>query len=410
MRNTWIYLILALVIIGLVIAAGSVEQPGPNFDPSFSKYHQRPYGSSVVYEMMGDIFSGDFKLANEPTYNIFSDSIYEEQTLYAVINTRYEPDMFDIDYLTDFVSEGNYALIASHYFSEALEDTLGGLTVEPVFYFNQSQDSLSPQFSSPSLNPDTSGAYDFERTNMRGFFKTTPDNAVVLASLPYLNDSTTLNPILVYIPYGEGGFLVSSSPYLFTNYEILNADNQDFLAKTFSYVPEDVNVLWDEYYKVESMATRSQSRSTGGLYSYIRSQPGLSSAWTLFLLGLLFYVISEVKRKQRLVPIIKPHPNATLEFTQTIGQLYYSREDHKAIATKKVKVWLEYVRSHYYLKTAHLDRDFIEKLAAKSGVEEPVVKSIVNMIGRLNNQDSITESLLIDLSVLIESFYEKSAR
>ncbi|MEZ4687135.1 MAG: DUF4350 domain-containing protein [Bacteroidia bacterium] len=344
MREIWKYLILLLVIIGLVLAASSMEQPGPDFNPSFSKYHQRPYGSSVVYEMMGDLFSGDFMVANEPTYNIFSDSVYSEKTLYAVINSRYEPDMFDMDYLTDFVEEGNYAFIASQFISEALEDSLGGLTIEPVFYFDSNQDSLSPSFSYEPLNPDSAGAYNFRRTNMRSFFQTSPAYAEVLASLPYLNDSSTTNPILLYIPYGKGAFLLSSTPYLYTNFEILNSDNQDFIAKSLSYIPEDVNVIWDEYYKIESMATRSHSRSSGGLYGFIRSQPGLGTAWTLFLLGLVLYVVSEVKRKQRLVPVITPHPNATLEFTQTIGQLYYSRQDHKSIAIKKTKVWLEHVR------------------------------------------------------------------
>ncbi|MFK7970489.1 MAG: DUF4350 domain-containing protein [Bacteroidia bacterium] len=412
MKKAWIYIIPVVLIIGLVALSLSLDPPEKRQKqaPTYSKAHNHPYGSQVVYSLMQDLFSGDFMTVNEPTYNVFSDTIFEKKSAYIVVNGRYLPDQFDVDYLTDFVEEGNYAFLAASYMSRPLLDTLGGLQVEANAYFYENVDTLPPSFVSAELNPDTANAYDFSKPNMRGYFSIKPWKAQTIAEMGIQNDSTQIKPILLFYPYGKGGFILSSTPLLFTNYQILNAENQDFIAKAMSFIPKDVNIIWDEYYKAENLAGLSNNNSGGGLFSYIRSQPGLSTAWSIFLFGLLFYIISELKRKQRIVPVIKSLPNATLEFTQTIGQLYYSRQDHKSIGQKKIKVWMEYVRSRYYLKTDRLDGDFVEKLSAKSGVQGATIAQILKHNLRLNKQADISESTLIDLSVLVESFYEKSLR
>ena len=410
MNNLWKYILPFLVIVGLVVASSLMEPPTFMYSPSFSKDHVRPYGAQVLHTLMEDIFTGEISTTREPVYNVFADSVYYERTAYVAINNTFEPDAWDIDYMTDFVEEGNYVLIAATYLSQALEDSLGGVRIQDMLYYSSDRDSLPPYFTNETLNPASDSAYDFSKGNMRNYFLTYPGEEHVIAEMPYLNDPNEVNPVALYIPRGEGAFILSCTPYAFTNYQLLNAENHDYVSKLLSFIPEDANILWDEYYKVENLQNLSQSSSKSGLLGFIRSQPGLSMGWTLFLVGVILYVFSEVKRKQRTVPVITPHPNATLEFTQTSGQLYYSREDHKSIAEKKVKVWLEYVRSHYYMKTTRLDKEFVEKLAAKSGVQEGTLKSIIGLASRIDRQANITEATLIDLTVAIESFYEKSAR
>ena len=52
-------------------------------------------------------------------------------------------------------------------------------------------------------------------------------------------------------------------------------------------------------------------------------------------------MIFNAKRRQRVVPIINPLPNTTLDFTKTIGNLYYQEGNHQNIVDKKIIYFLE---------------------------------------------------------------------
>ena len=88
---------------------------------------------------------------------------------------------------------------------------------------------------------------------------------------------------------------------------------------------------------------------------YILSQPALKWAWYIFLIGMLDFYIFNAKRKQRIVPIIKPLANTTVDFTKTIGNLYYQEGDHGNIIDKKIIYFLEKIRNEYLIDTTKLE-------------------------------------------------------
>ncbi|MEM6264991.1 MAG: DUF4350 domain-containing protein, partial [Bacteroidota bacterium] len=108
-----------------------------------------------------------------------------------------------------------------------------------------------------------------------------------------------------------------------------------------------------------------------------------------------------------LVPIVPPKPNTTLEFTETIGRLYFDKKNHKNLAEKKIKVFLEYIRSHYFLDTQHLDEDFLQALSKKTAMEKGRLKALVHLITRVRNSRNFGESDLIELNAEIERFHQR---
>ena len=58
--------------------------------------------------------------------------------------------------------------------------------------------------------------------------------------------------------------------------------------------------------------------------------------------------------------------DSSMEFVQTIGNMYLQASDHKAIAEKKIAFFLERVRSKYFLNGESEDQ-FVLLLAKKSG-------------------------------------------
>jgi hypothetical protein len=177
-------------------------------------------------------------------------------------------------------------------------------------------------------------------------------------------------------------------PAAFTNFHLLKANHHEYTEKVLSYIPKGT-VFW--YIKDQNGEVISDSPMR-----YILSQPALKWAWYIFLTGMFLFIIFNAKRKQRIVPIIKPLTNTTIDFTKTIGNLYYQEGDHDTIIDKKIIYFLEKIRNDYLIDTTQLDDDFIKKLHHKSGKDLVVIKRAVLLITnhRRSPYNSIEEDLI----------------
>jgi hypothetical protein len=117
-------------------------------------------------------------------------------------------------------------------------------------------------------------------------------------------------------------------------------------------------------------------------------------------------MIFNAKRKQRIIPIIKPLTNTTVDFTKTIGNLYFQEGNHDTIMEKKIIYFLEKIRQDYLLDTQNLDDDFIKKLHQKSGKDIALIENVVMLIKRQRKTFKSTEAELIKLNAVIEKVLE----
>ena len=122
------------------------------------------------------------------------------------------------------------------------------------------------------------------------------------------------------------------------------------------------------------------------------------------MFSLLIFVIFKGKRTQRIIPVIKPLENSTVEFTKTIGDLYFQTGSYSNIIDKKIKYFLEYIRTKFYLNTQELNEQFITKLSQKSSNSKEDIKKLVDLIVYLKSKNSHTEDELKLLNQSIESF------
>jgi hypothetical protein len=200
------------------------------------------------------------------------------------------------------------------------------------------------------------------------------------------SDSTRIN--FIKVKYKGGEFYLHTQPTAFTNFHLLKDNHQEYAEKVLSYLPKG-NVYW---------FTKDQNRKeiSDSPLRYIMSQPALKWAWYIFLFGMLVFMIFNAKRKQRIVPIIKPLPNTTVDFTKTIGNLYYQEGDHDNIINKKIIYFLEKIRNEYLIDTGKLDDEFIKKLQHKSGKDLGDIKKAVFLINthRKSPHNSIEEDLI----------------
>ena len=108
------------------------------------------------------------------------------------------------------------------------------------------------------------------------------------------------------------------------------------------------------------------------------------------------------KRRQRVIPIKEPLKNTTIDFTKTIGNLYYQEKDHQNIAEKKIIFFLEKIRNEYYIDTFNLDEAFINRVHQKTGRTKKDIEDVVFKIKKIRNQSNTTEKELITFNELLE--------
>jgi len=257
------------------------------------------------------------------------------------------------------------------------------------------KDSTSVNFVNPSLRAKEN--YKFRRSTIDGFFSEVKKDSTVVLGI-----SQDSMPDFVKVQFGEGFFLLHAAPLCFSNYFMLYKNNCDYLAKAFSYISPTVRTLhWDEYYKTGREGANTPFR-------FFLSNPFLKWALWLTIIAFVVFVLFEMKRRQRIIPVIEPLRNTTLDFVETVSSVYYGQHDNNSISRKKIQFWLDHIRQRYYLSTQKTDDTFVQQLQRRSGVSKDLIEAILKNIGRAEAQPRVTDDLLAELSNRIDEFYQLS--
>lgn len=392
---------MALYAIGLVILFMiiiEVAKPRPlNWSDSYSALDKIPLGGYVIYNELQNVSQGNIPINNENIYEFLYDlDTTDHQQNLVFVNNYINLDTQESKAILDFVNRGNNVFLSTGYFSGLLADTLN-------VSLNRDFENL---FKEISINAFTSNHQAksntvFEDVVENSYFKTIDTLNTTILGTVSKTDSTNKHPNYVKTNFGTNGgaFYIHSNPFAFTNYHMLNG-KKDYAATVLSYLP-DGQILWDNYYKSGRKIITSPLR-------YILLNQPLKWAFYLALIGLIFFVIFKGKRTQRIIPVIEPLKNSTVDFTSTIGDLYYQHGNYTNIITKKIIYFLDYVRASFYLSTDKLNQEFVNKLALKSGNSIEDTLKLIDFIALLRSKNQHTEKELIELNKKIEHFKNKN--
>jgi hypothetical protein len=209
-------------------------------------------------------------------------------------------------------------------------------------------------------------------------------------------------PVLVRLDHGRGHFYLCSVPLAFGNYWVLRPRAADFAFAALSYLPAGRPAWWDEYQKQGRLGEQSTLR-------VVMAHPALRTAYYLLLVTGLLFVLVEARRRQRIIPTLKPLPNTTLLFTRTVAGLYQQGRNHAQIAEKKTALFLDYLRTRFHEPTPDLgDEAFRERLSQKAGVPRPRIDELVRLINFARTAPAVTDRELLILSRAIHDFKRES--
>lgn len=398
------HILISAIVLAAAILIFSSERESPRFDSrlSFRKKDKIPYGMYVAFEELKNMFPkasissersapGDWK-------NI---SRRESDQALIIVSPQFNPTETEMDLLISFIENGNDVFISTTSvsynarkilhcnigFSGDMEDYVKDLSDTLIVSLDKHPSGQTGIYSYPGMS------YDFSF------------NKIDTTITDVLGYNRRGNPNFVHLKAGKGNLFLHLAPLAFSNYFLLHRNNIAYYENVISNLSADKkNVVWDEYFIVR----HDQPQSRPNWLKVFLSEPGFRWGMLVALLILLVYTLMEMRRKQRIIPLINKPKNDSLDFVKTIGRLYHDKGDHLNLCHKMAAYFLEYVRNRYKLNTAELDEAFVSQLHFKSGVPEEEIRPIITFINNLDKVGFITEKKLAEFHKQLELFYQKA--
>ncbi len=423
-----------VVVLLLVLFIGG----GDEFDweEEYKYNEEQPFDNNLIYDLLeARAMQDSFYAIKKSLAKEFKPTDIEGTASYVYIGEKTFYSDNDLDSLLLFTEMGHDVFISSNYIDQELTETLGlSNCLDSTLYDEEYDDELDTtyvyyDYYTPAVTSyftDSIGSLNLMHPTLimkeplRYVFK--PNYKLEKYEWRYFNISNwcggeqmvaKLGSNSVYInfikvEYGEGAFYLHTNPLVFTNYYLLQEDKLGYAQNVFSHLP-DGSIYWDEgsrYFHYEDMA-KSKSKPFGkSELKYILSQPASKWAFYTMLSGILLYILFFMKRRQRIIPVIEPYANTSVEYVQTIGGLYFIKKDHRRLAEQKFRLFLSFIRNRYKLSTQHLDGKLRKQLANTSKIEEDKINRIFDLYGTIAEKSAMSEEQLISFNKHLEYFYQ----
>lgn len=387
-----IYIMLFAVFFILFLYLKSREKPPINWFPSYVSNHKIPYGTYILYEQLFTVFPNTaIKKITQPPYTYLQDTT--NQGTYIFIDEAINFGKEEFNKLLQFVKRGNTVFISTK-----------GINIDTLNL--KTKALIAPKYSTKPFFKQTHKAfkgkeYTFDRDFANIVFKKTDTaNTTSLGISGYINKKNErINQGVNFVKYtyGKGIFYFHTFPEVFTNYSLLQENNHQHAANVLSYLNSEKPILWDAYYKT------GKTRISSPMYYLLNTKP-LKWAYYTALIGILFFILFEGKRKQRYIKVITPLKNQTLAFSRTIANMYFEKSAHKDIAEHKINYFLEFIRNKLHISTEKINATFYKQVAMRSGNKLKDTQKLFKLCNTIHLKNSISAEELMQLNTLIEKF------
>ena len=349
-----LYLISGIIVILLVQSA--IPKP-VNWNPSYKTADKIPYGLYILdHELPHLLYPSEIKKYTKTVYEYYKeelDTVKPVKETWLFVDDRLQLDTPSLKQLLKAVEAGNDVFIFSNDLPVALLDTL---KLTSTFI-----DRATVRLTNPNL-------------------KASPFRLDVLMSALNVHDSTQItvlgtigsSPNYIRKKIGKGNLYLHTNAILLTNYHLLESNTHLYAEGALSYVNTPKIVWFGDKAKTEGV-NQSPLR-------YILQNKELRWAWYFLLIAVLLFTFFNSRRKQRVIPIITPLENKSVDFAKTIANLYYQEKDYNDLMHKMIVYFLDHVRNQWRLDTSRLDGQFIENLHLKSRKNKDEVLYLVQQI------------------------------
>jgi hypothetical protein len=401
------YILGALLLVGLVFLVMTAKKPQRIMDErvTLKQKDKIPYGFYVARKMLPSLFpfSKITSDKNEPG-EWFSINKNQRSQAVFLVGRQFNPSVGELRQITDFVKAGNYVYVIAQSLNYNVREGLG-LDNEISMSGEINPDSVHlylvpPKFSRGEyVYPGRYIAGNFINTDATGNYVTSDASASLV-----LGKNSKALPNFIQLRVGAGSLFINLAPAAFTNYFLLYNNNINYYEKAVSVIPLNVSrVVWNDYY-LSKIEKENEPNWLGVLFRYEAFRWALLTA----LFTIIIFMLMEMRRRQRYIPVYEKPKNETLDFVQTIGRLYYDKKDHLDLARKLGAYFLDHVREKYRLQTENLDNEFISALHFKTSYPLKNLQQIISFILFTRQAEAISEYQLSRFHEQLETFYKNN--
>ena len=389
------YIITLVTLVVLYMLAESNRPRTIDWTPSFSSHDKIPYGTWIVFNELKNYFHGQPAVEQTlPVYDHMNNSDAENE-LYLLVDGSLGTTETDEDELYKYIERGNTVFIAAESLDKGFKKKFDVDIDWSMSFIDKKEDSATINFVNPLLKAKKD--FTLEKGSLEGYFdKVDTGHTTILGVNNYGNAN------FIRIKIGAGYLFLHAAPKVFTNYFALKGNNIEYISKVFSYLPEQPSALyWDEYYKATGGEPDTPMR-------VVLTRGNLKWAYYIALAALVLYVLFQIKRRQRIIPIVLPPKNDSKEFVEIISRVYYNQKHHLNIAEKKIGHWLDFVRNRFGVSTKEINEEFVQQLSHRSGASRAEITDIVNQVSMCRARPAISADELLLLNQLIDNFYKQA--
>jgi len=366
-----------------------------NWYKSYDFESEDPYGAHVFYNLVEHKYGKDNILLHHKDTLI--NEIESSDNVYVSVSRSRHLNYEDQEDIKRFVSKGNSALIISSQFYPNLnlsdstwissENYFKGDSIFK-FKFEGITDSMSfKNYNKSGDRPTPFYPSTFILDDDQYFTKiATHDTAVTVFFESRLDTGVVYQHIV---------------PELFSNI----ASKQDFYLPhfnaTFGFL-EGKTVILDH----PSFNSKFEDYPTDSYLEYILSAKSLKWAYYTFLFTTIGFLVFRGKRKQRVIPIPEKNENTSIQYVDTLSELFELQGQNEKLVPHMESVFLHRVKQKYYL--APDNERFVEILSKKSRVPENQITAILNYFKNGKGIYDFSDDQLIMLHKRLEDFYNNA--
>lgn len=402
MKNRLPYIIGALALVALILLLiGAPRESEPKFDERISlrQKDKIPYGTYAAQQLLSSLFPQATISTDKAEPGFWAELDLEDSNqLVILVAKSFNAESYELKRLAEFAQHGNYVFVIARDVSYTASEFFAINDASDFFFAGGGQDSLSVSLEPASFSGRNRFEYPGKRYDSYFF---SYDSARTVK----LGNNNHGYPNFIAMQSGNGRLMLHLAPMAFTNYFILHKKNIEYFEKAMSLVPPTVShVVWNEYYLNKRS---SQPEPEPGILSVLWGIPSFKWALLTAIFTLGLYVLLEMRRRQRFIPVWSRPANDSLEFIRTMGRLYYEKGDHRNLAQKMAGHFMEHVRNRYKL-TGEPHDAFVQELSRRSGYAPQELQRIVTTIYLLRQDALIEKYDLIAFYQQLESFYQNT--
>lgn len=398
------YRLIVVVAVIFFITGCSKTQHLPT-TPKLGYKDKSPVGGSVLHTIINEYYTvlnyNNNSFEEWSNYQLPYDSLPSDYMYIAAAPTINMLDA-EADKLLQIIAKGSSAVLMADRFSENLLEKLNITHNDQIVSYsnykypdnglNNISQSIIVEF------PDSVQSYSaFFNKLERAFNFKKADSAHIIPI--GLNDNNRAD--ILKINHGAGTLILLTNVSTVTNYFLLTDDNHEFIIRLLNHLPsgEQIYIYWDNFFFNNSNRDGSDNEPD---FSVILNNIYARWAVIIALLAMFLWILNNVFRKQRLIPVLQQNENTSMAFTNAIAQLYYNKKDNLSIALK-MSAWLQdYMHQNYFFKFESYNEAFTQIIHNKAGLDLNKSVHLTNILLQVSNNKDISDKDLLILNEYLQ--------